>query len=99
MKINLKEKIFIEGFDNPKDYFLNPSNEIIKASKIIYSGKTSEISEELAKECVTNYGILNDNPFHNYKVESQYFEYLFKTAKESIQSACSQEYCIIYKEN
>ena len=106
MKTQLKDNIFIEGFvtqtgvdlellsDNKKflrDDILDEFNP-----NLIYEGKTSEIPEDIAKECVLNWR--TNELYNNYKISSQYEEYMFKTAKESIQSACNQTYCIIYKE-
>lgn len=96
---NTKDNIFIEGFD---DYLslmswtncaLNP----IHWQNIIYSGKTSEIPEELAREYIS----FIDNPENNGKdIPFKNYSHRFlgvKTAKESIQSACNQNYCVIYK--
>jgi hypothetical protein len=63
MKTKLKENLFIEGFDSDR----NP----IHWQNIIYSGETSEISEELAND--------------------------LKSDVESILSACSSKFCVIYK--
>ena len=62
-------------------------------SELIYAGKTSDISEEIAKECV---GCFKNEYYLDYSSEIKYL-YEFKTAKGSIQSACNQEYCIIFK--
>ena len=93
MKTQLKDGIWIEGLDS--DTYLAEEKLRFGCNIILYSGKTSEIPEELAEECVRNYNI--DGLYENYKMSSQYGEYMHKSAKESIQSACSQEYCIIYK--
>ena len=78
---DLKEQIRIEGFNSESDLI----QYIICETKItiLYSGKTSEISEELAKDLV-DIGLL-------------YGFYGNITAKEAIQSHCKQEYCVIYK--
>lgn len=99
MKVELKENIWIEGSHSPKyiyglEVWLNNHG-----SEIIYKGKTSEISEELAKEYVellakTSYG----NFYRNYQYNKpQPVSFTKCTAKESIQSACQSEFCIIYK--
>ena len=102
MKTELRPGIFIEGFDdvalwNRKLCYLGQVSE--KDVELLYQGKTSEIPEELAKECVellaeTSYG----NFYRNYQYNKpQPVSFTKCTAKESIQSACNQEYCIIYK--
>jgi hypothetical protein len=92
-KINLKDNIWIEGFDSELNLKYN------RRRRIVYSGKTSEIPEELAKECVqilakTSLG----NFYRNYQYDKpQPVAFTKCTAKESIQSACGKKYCIIYK--
>lgn len=66
---------------------------------IIYKGKTSGISEELAsKYC--DWTFWDEYPeirrYYNYGKRVA-VSYPFLTAKESIQSACPQPYCIIMK--
>lgn len=89
MKINLKDNIWIEGFEK---YHLLLTKIATIDKLIIYQGKTSEISEELAIKCIKE-GFLSCDymNYHNKIIE-------FETAKESIQSACDKKYCIIYKE-
>ena len=108
---NLKDNIWIEGFDT--NYEVYSFKDTIcffgEATPHIYIGKTSEIPEELAKECVIQFGLckgtqLDDGiillgdvyfGFKNYKPGFGVVD--FETPKESIQSACDKEYCIIYK--
>lgn len=112
--INLKDNIWIEGFDYESRVYYDVIAVEGYNDNLIYCGKTSEIPEELAKSIL---------PLHPYAIKDYpcYFEYdnpeleldnsstqcknnprksrndyLWK-AKESIQSASSQEYCIIYK--
>lgn len=98
--INTKNNIWIEGFSS----ILGEYNEKLgqysyydKDKIVMYYGKTSEISEEIAKECVKQYTIDGHEEefigYDDYLVSYNYF----RTAKESIQSACSFEYCIIYR--
>lgn len=93
---NLKDNIWIEGFE--EEFFQIQLLQVVGIEydkEVIYHGKTSEIPEEVAKKCVLNWR--TDGLYNNYKIESQYEEYMFKTATESIQSACDKPYCIIYK--
>ena len=97
-RVNLKDDIFIDGFDSELSAVSTGASMWfgVNMELLLYAGKISEIPEELAKECVKNWRC--DGLYNNYKIVPQYEEYLFKTAKESIQSACQEEYCIIYKE-
>jgi len=93
----IKDNINIMGFECMEDISATMAfwrNHPFRTT-IMYFGKTSEISEESAKECVRNWR--TDGLYNNYLMEPQYEECMFKTAKESIQSACQDEYCIIYK--
>ena len=111
-KVELKEGIFIEGFDDKKEFDMKLHYLVFNAPApyregkiipILYEGKTSEISEEIAREYV-DFGVCSDSGPHGLGYFPYYREYpkelnescLF-TAKESIKSACSEEYCIIYK--
>lgn len=110
-KVNLKNNIWIEGFeDDFKRY--ERTIELFKESKIqdpwkqdeyiLYKGKTSEISEELAKRIIPfmfwDKKSDKDRPrFKTYKPTVVSYEFL--DYKESIQSACPEEYCIIYYRN
>ena len=101
MKTQLKDSIWIEGFDKLSEVYAFKDNMCIVGEVVpyIYIGKTAEISEVLAKECVeilakTSLG----NFYRNYQYNKpQPVSFTKCAAKESIQSACSQEYCIIYK--
>jgi hypothetical protein len=97
MKINLKDNIWIEGFDF-EDAFrsrMYGASGISSSVTLLYQGKTDDIPEFLAKYLVKNWR--TDGLYNNYKIESEYEEYLFKSATKSIQSACENDYCIIYK--
>lgn len=93
-KTEFKPGIFIEGF-NEKDLQVLCGMEVEDSGHILlYEGKTSEIPEELARGIMFNpWDMRNGYPdFYNKG-------FYLKSAKESIQSACSQKYCIIYKTN
>ena len=57
-------------------------NVILNNAKIL--GKLSELSEEECSRFVANWRI--DGLYQNYKIISQYEEYMFKTARESLIS-------------
>lgn len=103
MKIELKEKIFIAGckslFELRQSLF--PKNVIIPFdAKIIYKGKISEIPEEIVKESVDYDRYLGFRKYNipaHIKIKDWTANWGFTSAKESIQSACPEEYCIIYK--
>lgn len=87
--VMIKPYIWIEGFGSIEVISERLTSILDTVDILIYSGKVSEITEELAKECVCGYA-------------TGYFEYsstlwnINETAKESIKSACKEEYCIIY---
>lgn len=101
-KTNLKENIWIEGFEDESRGYVLRDFRIMQGVKIVYFGKTSEIPEELAKQYVESLGIWDELSvcFRDYSgtLEKNVEEYCM-TAKESIQSACQSEFCIIYKTN
>ena len=86
---NLKDNIWIEGFCNIEKY----DEMIVSLSAILYHGKTSDVPEEIAKECVDWHEFDSDHKLY-YNYDGTNWKY---TAKESIKSACNQEYCIIFK--
>lgn len=108
MKTNLKENIWIEGFDTQMSNNDLDRYDFIYLSEntVLYRGKTSEIPEELAKELVDTiphvlFGVKivdthgNAVLFKNYKIN----KFTKRSGKRSIQSACPFDYCIIYKTN
>ena len=109
--INTKDDIWIEGFDNPLNRdnrileLLPKINDIDQNDPIIYWQKTSDIPEEIAKECVevTATGLFKNYTWSNEKVQDYGMQPISTTAKESIQSAASKEdgsfydFIIIYK--
>ncbi len=105
MKINLKDNIWIEGFAiGEKSKLYDKILELGGRCSVIYDGKTSEIPEEIARECVNieyfgEYwqGMWQYSGYRNFNINSSH-DYVH-TARESIQSACNNElYCIIWKE-
>ena len=101
-KIELKQNIFIAGFDTR----IEAAQAGYNGCALLYEGRTSEIPEELAKELVDTishifYGMRitdtsgNNVLFKNYKIN----KFVKRSGKRSIQSACDKEFCIIYKTN
>ena len=105
MKTQLKDGIWIEGFDKLSEVYAFKDNMCIvgEAVPYIYIGKTSEISEEMAKELITQIGtyFIGDIPIYKNYTDEQHLPVMKRhqmlNTKQAIQSACSQEYCIIYK--
>ena len=102
MKTNLGTGYIIEGFNTLKEVVREQigRDKTKEFRETLYEGKTSEIPEEIAKECVelTSTGLYKSYMWNDDKVEEHGIQPLSNTAKESIQSACNQTYCIIYKE-
>ncbi len=97
MKTNLKENIWIEGFDDNFGLGYRAKNATY-FKECLYYGKTSEIPEEIAKRHIKNDGDSLGEWFKDYSSSiDNNPPYSKETAKESIQSACDKEYCIIYK--
>ena len=106
MAINLKENIWIEGFNTSEELYKFKDSICFVGEKepYIYLGKLLEIPEELAKSIVETiphiYGGIritdncgNDVLFKNYKIN----EFVKRSGIRSIKSACIDKYCIIYK--
>lgn len=96
MKTNLKDNIWIEGFDLIEE--LQNTEGYKNLIPVIFVGKTSEIPEEIAKECIEYF--IQRCKYRNYNpdklidgIKLMGFNY----SKQSIQSACDKPYCIIYK--
>lgn len=94
----LKDATYIEGFDTEWEYrqYLYGVGGVNRQLDIIYQGKTSEISEDLAKTCVKFSGSSVKDYALSREPHPQVYDNKF-TGKESIQTACSQDYCIIFK--
>lgn len=112
MKTELKDNIWIKGLDSiPILKDIKDSDMLYNGVlHIIYSGKTSKIPEEMLQQVVHSSICVNsvDNLVRyadyssntvNLKVRGKLTKVnkSFATAKESIQSACNKEFCIIYK--
>lgn len=112
MRNNLGTGYIIEGFDTLDSISRSEIDDamILAGSKVyLYKGKTSEISEEIAKKCVIPIGIEKGTQIDDKLITDQDILFGFKnycdgfgvnefsTAKESILSACDQEFCAIYE--
>lgn len=102
--INLKDNIWIEGYDDPKSCNFatlqhNPEN-------IIFFGLARNVKANRVEGCserktITVDGIPTET-YRNYKVGSSMFERMATwssifSVQGSILSACGQKYCIIFK--
>ncbi len=78
MKTNLKENIWIEGFDTEKH-----KNSLLdtwyKEDELLWHGKTSEISEELAKQFVQRFVDYKDYSGENTRV----YDYIDSSMNDS----------------
>lgn len=85
MKTNLKDNIWIKGFDTNEEVYNFKDTICFVGEKLpyIYIGKTSEIPEEITKKYF-DYG------YDNLEVH-------YTSINEAIKESCDQEYCIIYK--
>ncbi len=66
---NLKDNIWIEGFDSEEElnYHSFGFSVLENDDNIIYKGKTSEIPEEVAKECVAKIHVeLAPSPYNDW---------------------------------
>ena len=98
-RVNLKDNIFIDGFDSELSAVSTGGSMWFGKNMelLLYAGKTSEIPEDVAEECAEwDYVYMDIVRWTNYKTLSH--DDNLNTAKQSIQSACQEEYCIIYKE-
>jgi hypothetical protein len=89
---NLKDNIWIQRCDS-NDELIYKTCELLDHSKIvIYSGKTSEIPEEIAKECVEQDNFESDKTFYlNYFIGNWCDSF-----KEAIESAVTNPDGTIY---
>lgn len=97
----LKPGISIEGFDTEDqaiDFF---EGKILDAeTPTYYAGLTAEIPEEVAKKYVMDlFGGANYFDYSRPNDGTYAPGYILDTARESVQSACYREYCVIYKSN
>lgn len=92
-KVELGGDYWIKGRSTSLDITRLQIIHSLNGDEIIYTGKTDEISEELAATLV------DWNEFDEYhKVYVNYSGSDWKYyAVDSIKTACDSEYCIIYK--
>lgn len=86
MKTNLKDNIWIEGFDDFIEQWTRYQElaQITESTIVpLYAGKTSVMPREIAKKYF-DYGY-DDLELH------------YTSINEAIKESCNQEYCIIYK--
>lgn len=106
MKTNLREDIYIEGFDELVQ--LNTICDVYfeDVNAILYRGKTSEVPEELARQLVEFKRNIAGSAlivprelllFKTYAYARSNCQFVFRTAVRSILSACPKNYCVIYK--
>jgi hypothetical protein len=96
--VNLKDNIFIQGFDNYESMtskMLSLNNNAL----VIIAGVRAQITEETANNLV-EYSVerckyKNYNPDEYKPVGEKMFG--FNTSLFSIESACNKEYCLIWK--
>ena len=98
METDLETGYIIEGFNVGKKASLyDRVLQLGGRQNILYDGKTSEIPEEIAGK-VCNFGNRFDGiKFQDYS-EDAWVKYAFEEPLDSILSACTQPYCIIYKQ-
>lgn len=89
MKTNLKDNIWIEGFDDAGK--VRKTFAYQNLVPIIFVGKTSEIPEEIARECVGRGYIMLVNYYKSHDGKT------VCSPNEFILSACDKPYCVIYK--
>ena len=105
----LKDNIRIHGLDNEIDIEYCELLDAMSVSGVkdyVYKGKTSDIPEDIAKECVevTATGLFKNYIWSNEKVQDYGMQPISTTAKGSIQSAVTKEdgsfydYIIIFKD-
>jgi len=104
---NLKQDIYIAGFDNTaelQDFILYTWGIM---PPVLYEGKTLDLTEEDASNYVSYMNRIDDfgnvyrtyrrYPAGNYEVQSLTHQFSYKTALDSIATACNKEYCLIFK--
>lgn len=102
-KIEFKPGIFIEGFDEKDLQVLCGIEAEDSGYNLLYEGKTSEIPEEITRSVCELQDVFNTPEYINQNIdryknyEVTKYTWYDCTAKESIQSACQNEFCIIYK--
>ena len=96
MEVNLKDDIWLMEFDINEEMLCKLTE--LNLHDVIYAGKLDNITEEIAKKCADCFrNNVDDEYYLDYSCK-QDFIFEFKTAKQSIKSACDKKYCIIYKD-
>jgi hypothetical protein len=90
MEVNLKDDIWLMEIDTNEEMLCKLTE--LNFNDVIYAGKLDNIKEEIAKKCVDCF---RNEYYLDYSC-TQDFVFDFKTAKQSIKSACNKKYCIIY---
>lgn len=83
MKINLKDGIWISGFDQESLFSIGFA-DLYKTAEILYVGKTSEIPEELAKEVVRHEGLEAGTQMDDGEILSEDYFIGYKQYEENI---------------
>lgn len=104
MRINLKDNIWIEGFDEFTFAYEKYNDLVELPNGTIYGGKTKNIPYSVAENCVKSYIVDKGSDSER---TSGYFDYnrnekskwvaSYDSPIDSIKSACDYEYCLIYK--
>ena len=98
MKTQLKDNIWIEGFNELASGYILQDKIIKMCDNIIYAGKTSEIPEELEElaENIDTSNYWNESRCNCGERDTCYYCQDFFD-KNDLQKICDKEYCIIYK--
>jgi hypothetical protein len=102
--INLKDNIWIEGYDNHKS--CNYATLQYEVKNILYFGLTRNVIATgingLVERKIVNIDSIPTETYKNYKIGSLAFGRMATwgsifNAQQSILSACNGKYCIIFK--
>jgi len=110
MKIKLKGNIYVSGFETCEEADETWFNHMwlfnyrgLAGYVLIYKGYATEISEELAVECVeysadTPFSRANGGLYRSYSSGDTPKYYICMNGRASILSACKSPYLLIYKD-